>query len=748
MRHLWRLHRGEFLQCEWIPNPDEEADSMFRNLVRGKVKQYMDEAGGVREGMDKKDTWVSRKEAARRLRYTATKARNREEPERMSALEQLQFHIYPGAVERLAEGMDGGGLTPHEIEAVQYCSRTKHPDNKIKQQSKGHTYTHHIYDGIRAVPRTVTRNSKGTTPADADRRAAANANKWLSDINRDMSVIAPLSINPGLHFLGRTNIKHGMRPTPASKTADIPRAHADQYFADTDPAHDPSRTIVFPGKETYLADLESTLGDPPRHTCSEAAINKAVKHYSGNLGLRRVLDDVRWRQVSAIKVNGAASSGVGLSGIGASRGQCAQSIERLAGHVVSVVGTKPVAGCGLWQLGGRGKRTTPAPGDKLKSRAVIFNDGVNAAVSSTISQSVGESIKSGEGSIKIGHRAMQGAKKDRLSSESHEVEFEIDHKRFGFRLSEPLLVTAFGMIRALLPPGQYWDYRVLHEMAHCILKTIILPGGWIYRCTFGNWSGPWTSILDSFCNWIAVTTVLSEMNFKSADVDPWFYGDDTLIGFKHNVLPAGVTPSTIQDGLVELFGIYAGDANTGRLSSFGTESGATFLGVWNKDGFHGRPMSKWVDVSVHPERLRNSPKDQMKRMAYLGHAAVCTQENRDYFTSYFQYANEALDEAIRYPPERLRQSLKRSFDEAHARFSDGGEDVREWEVGAKTTLSELKLPCRNHQAVWFGPGIGRPGVRLQTHPTVTWLSELVDDVPIGICGIHRSDVSAIWSRTS
>lgn len=405
-------------------------------------------------------------------------------------------------------------------------------------------------------------------------------------------------------------------------------------------------------------------------------------------------------------------------------------------------------GAGLWQIGGRGKRTTPKPGDTLRSRAVIYNDGVNAAVSSTISQGIGESIKASGGSIKIGHRAIQGAKKDQQQSETNEVEFEIDHKRFGFRLSEPLLVTAFGMIRALLPPGPEWDYRVLHEMAHCILKTIILPGGWIYRCTFGNWSGPWTSILDSFCNWIAVTTVLSEMNFKSTDVDPWFYGDDTLIGFKPGVLPKGITPTTIQDGLTDLFGIYAGDSNMGHLSSYGSQPGATFLGVWNKDGFHGRPMSKWVDVSVHPEKLRNHPLDQVKRMRYLDSAAVCTIENRAYFTSYFTFVNERLGPGYRLPPEKLRQSLKRSFDAAHAAFSNGAADTRDWEVGAKSTLTELKRPCRNYQARWFGPSSGRPPNSDVSSRAVTWLTETVRGVPIGVCGILKTDVSALWARLS
>jgi len=298
----------------------------------------MDEVGGIRDNVSEKDTWPSKREAARRLRVKAERERKREEPERMSALEQLQFHIYPGTIDKVAAGLEGGGFTNLESEAIQYCHRTIHKDNKTGQRaSKPVQYTSYIYDGIRAVKHEVTRTVGGTAQRDQDRAVAAAKNPWLSDNNAVLSVIAPLSINRGLHFLGRTNLKHGMRPTPAPKTADLPKAHADQYFPVDHPDHPIARQIVMPGKETYLADLEGTLGDPPRHTCPEAAITKAVKRFSGNLGLSRVLDDVRWREVGAIKVNGKASSGVCLSGIGATRGKCAQSIERLAGHVVTAI---------------------------------------------------------------------------------------------------------------------------------------------------------------------------------------------------------------------------------------------------------------------------------------------------------------------------------------------------------------------------------------------------------------------------
>uniref|UniRef100_A0A2V0RBK9 RdRp n=1 Tax=viral metagenome TaxID=1070528 RepID=A0A2V0RBK9_9ZZZZ len=338
---------------------------------------------------------------------------------------------------------------------------------------------------------------------------------------------------------------------------------------------------------------------------------------------------------------------------------------------------------------------------------------------------------------------MQGAASDARQSEQNDVEFEIDHKRFGFRLAEPLLVTAFGMIRALLPPGEEWDWRIMHEMAHCIVKTIILPGGWVYRCTFGNWSGPFTSILDSFCNWLAVSSTLCSLGFKSDDIDLWIYGDDTLIGFKNKSLPPGMTPPDIQRLLDRRFGIYAGSWNIGKLSSYGSEAGTTFLGCWNRDGYHGRPLDKWVDISLYPEKHRPGVEFQVKRMRYLTHAAVATKDNEAYFTDFFMWLNDRAKPSQQISPERLRQSLSDTFITSHANFSSGGVDWRDWEYGAKLTLAELKKPCRNYQKELLRREVtGRSNIpRMRTK--ARWLSYDLDGQRICICGVRKEDVARV-----
>lgn len=342
-----------------------------------------------------------------------------------------------------------------------------------------------------------------------------------------------------------------------------------------------------------------------------------------------------------------------------------------------------------WQIGARAKRSSPAAGDLLRSRAIVFDDAGSALISSMLSQPFGDMLKVTPGPVKIGHRNAQGgASADADVSAAHAVELEIDHKRFGFRLAEPLLVDAFGLIRACLPPGPKFDNWVRREMSHVIIKTLVLPGGWVYKWTFGNPSGPWTSILDSLCNWLATSGAMLEHGLHPKNSTLWVYGDDTLIFIKslNDYVPA----TTIQATLSDTYGILAGESNVGHFDAYGDESGTTFLGCWMRDGLFGRPLDKWLDVSVLPERSRLSVASQYARMSYLPVSAVCTSSNEAYFTSYFEFVRSRLPEDHTFATGSAAQEVRNLTDAAHNVFSDGGSDVREWEAGAKATVGPLR----------------------------------------------------------
>jgi hypothetical protein len=712
-----------------------------RNTIAAWRNQLMVSFPGVPE--PDMAGWATDPQVSQYLRH---RARTQVEDERAGTLEKLQHELKPIAFNRIDRRFRAGEYGDADARAIRYkATRALARERRDRNEPiLVQHYKHHIWDGDKPVVQTVTRTFPPVSQPDRQRKEYADSNQYMSESVKQLSVVAPLAPNPGLHLLGRTNIQHGMRPTPIHPPAYYPSKHATEYFTGSFESFDPGRTIVHPGKETYLADLETTLADPPDYTCSEAEFDKAVLKYGHTLGLRHITGCVHWEAIGGIKLNGKASSGVALQGIGSTRGQCAQSIKQLGTDVIEETKRGPVAGAALYQLGGRAKRTTPARGEKLRSRAIIFNDGLNAAVSSTISQAIGESLKAGDGAVKIGHRAMQGASEDAKDSEEMEEEFEIDHKRFGFRLAEPHLVNSFGLIRAALPPGEEWDFRILREMAHAIIKTIVLAGGWVYRCTFGNWSGPWTSIIDSFCNWSGMCVAARELKLDKDKHKLWIYGDDTLLSFRPGGKPAGLTPARVQRILRVRFGIYEGEASTGKLSSYGSESGATFLGCWNRDGFHGRPLSKWVDISVLPEKRTGEPiEGQIKRMRYLSHAAVATRDNEEYFTDYFTWLNRRLPPGAQWSDQSLRQYLRRTFVQSHANFSSGSVDWRDWEYGAKTSLCELQKKCRNYQRTLAFREISGRTISNYRNTSAWWLGVKVDGERIGVCGAKKSHVAEV-----
>uniref|UniRef100_A0A2V0RAJ8 RdRp n=1 Tax=viral metagenome TaxID=1070528 RepID=A0A2V0RAJ8_9ZZZZ len=742
---MWRTHRSSFLENQWVPDPDRELGGMVGNILRGWGRQVLD-GPGLEYWDAGHPAWPNDNAVYQSLDFFRERARSAPCDLQASALERLQHELSPRAWDRIQHEFTYGN-TPVTIAWIRWgCRsqrfRTKRAPDSVKFQQ---SYTSYVYVQPSPVSRTKVCTFPPVTSEDAQRAARAANNTHMSERAKQQCVVAPLEPNSGLHFLGRTNIKHGMRPTPWRDPSPLVQQHALEYFGASD-VYEPDRLIVHPGRETYLADLATTLGDPPTYSASTKTIEGTIKRWGNKLGLRRVLADARWGEVGRIKCNGKATAGIALEGLGYTRAQCAESIKQLAGHVSDLSKGQALGGAGLWQLGGRAKRTTPANGEVLRSRAIIFNDGVNAAVSSMISQGIGEVFKRGDGDIKIGHRAQQGAASDARQSEGNEVEFEIDHKRFGFRLAEPLLVDAFGIIRAMLPPGIEWDLRILHEMAHNIIKTIILPGGWVYRATFGNWSGPWTSILDSICNWLATCSSLDYYGVKPTSVDLWIYGDDTLIGFKHGQRPPNLSPPDVQRVLKEKFGIYAGEWNLGNLSSYGSNPGATFLGCWNRNGMHGRPIGKWLDVSMLPERRQDGLRQQCKRIKYLSHAAVATRDNEDYFTSYFTFLNDRKPAFARLSSDALGQYLGDTFARSHANFSSGGVDWRDWEYGASTQLCELMSRKRPRVTELMRAQVtGKlPFNRCALH--ATWLMKEVGRQPIGLVGVWRTTSPGLYVR--
>uniref|UniRef100_A0A2V0RC59 RdRp n=1 Tax=viral metagenome TaxID=1070528 RepID=A0A2V0RC59_9ZZZZ len=718
MRGLWDKHRTEFLEQHWLPNPVFEARSQFRNILVGWLRQFDELYPGniLSSAFSPTDERWVRDEIvehtltvwAQRAEYTNTL--------NMRPIEFLQRRLLPEAYRQIRDQFLEGKLSEPFTNAIRlrvYHNEFRRRRGRIPKYA---TYHHLEADFLTGTPATTVRTDD-PNDAEAAARLRSLDPRWsYTQKAKSDACLAPIAPNPGLWLEGRVNIAHGQKPSRVSDTSNIVGDHMREEL----PHHeqlDPRRVIVFPGSETLLADLETTAGNYPTFGGTREDIDLAVKQ-GGARGLkfRHILSAETWENPGAVLVNPKASSGFDLQGVGANRRGSALHTQRLAERVVKATKASPIASCGVWQLGGRAKRKTPELGSKLAARAIVYDNSISATVSSTISQPFSTMVKSVKGDIQIGHTDVRGgAARDRRVSEQHLYETEIDHKRFGFRLSEPLLVSAFGIIRACLPTGEEWDNRILHEMSKVILKFLILPGGWVYRWTFGNPSGPWTSLLDSICNWLACSSALAQLKVPPWQRTLWIYGDDTLIGWKCG--SSARVASEIQDILLNKFGILAGDSQDGKLSRYNTgEPGVTFLSSWHEGGRFGRPLNKWLDVSALPEKPNFVPGAQFRRCAYLSHAAWLTPDNTKYFNNYFHWINNKINPVWRLPSTAVDKICEHSWSTAAYAFASGGDDTRTWERGGNTRLNTIPSPKR--APINWG---ARPLADLSTSLTLSWL---------------------------
>jgi hypothetical protein len=103
----------------------------------------------------------------------------------------------------------------------------------------------------------------------------------------------------------------------------------------------------------------------------------------------------------------------------------------------------------------------------------------------------------------------------------------IDFKKFDQRIPRRLLRSVMHYIRGKFDEGPgssaYWS----SEFNHLVDTEIAMPDGAVYRKRRGVASGdPWTSLADSYANWIILKRVFNLLGIESRI---WTFGDDSVV---------------------------------------------------------------------------------------------------------------------------------------------------------------------------------------------------------------------------
>ncbi|ALO50135.1 67 kDa protein [Penicillium janczewskii Beauveria bassiana-like virus 1] len=203
----------------------------------------------------------------------------------------------------------------------------------------------------------------------------------------------------------------------------------------------------------------------------------------------------------------------------------------------------------------------------------------------------------------------------------------IDFKKFDQRIPRRLLRAVMNHIstRFRTGPGTkaYWS----SEMRQLIETEIAMPDGTVYKKQRGVASGdPWTSLADSYANWIILKRVFNRLGLE---VKIWTFGDDSVVAvygppFQGDLMAAigrsaweefGMVVSKEKSYVTDVMVDIDDDPEPKKSGSF-----LSMYFLWTEMGVRPtRPLQDLYELMLKPERCRGDVEWEVVRtsMAYL-----------------------------------------------------------------------------------------------------------------------------------
>lgn len=270
-----------------------------------------------------------------------------------------------------------------------------------------------------------------------------------------------------------------------------------------------------------------------------------------------------------------------------------------AGYIHEAAKSKPIVDVSPWMCGGREKRNIRFHGEELKSRLVLMPEMAPAMVAQLYSDPVTQGIgQQKAGPLYIGHSmSHRGYERFLNQFEPWLVAAGMDWKAFDATVPEDLIVSAFGVLRACYPDSEEIDNVFLYLCGGFCFKTVVLPGGWVYRVFKGIPSGhPFTSLIGSVINWLAYTTAIRE----TAGEIPYSLavsGDDAHLGWNNSIRPGRIRRFARVRWNMDLE-----VTDVGVFNGVSFDEGTTFLGTSFAFNLPGRRTSDVRQILLCPTK--------------------------------------------------------------------------------------------------------------------------------------------------
>jgi hypothetical protein len=240
----------------------------------------------------------------------------------------------------------------------------------------------------------------------------------------------------------------------------------------------------------------------------------------------------------------------------------------------------------------------------------------------------------------------------------------LDFKAFDQSIGAKLLGAAMGHIRTRYhtEPGSkaYWS----SEFEHLVRTEIALPDGSVYKKKRGVASGdPWTSLADSYANWIAIKTVCNRLGW---DARIWTFGDDSIIAvYEGRQIPM----STLKEEFFNTWGLTLSDMksyysrNLVDIDDNPTpKRSGSFLSMYFLQTPMGvrptRPLDDLYELMLVPEKNKGNIEWELWRTVSAYLIFYYNEDARIILEEYWAYLHDAFNIPELRPNYTIFQILK------------------------------------------------------------------------------------------
>jgi len=350
-------------------------------------------------------------------------------------------------------------------------------------------------------------------------------------IDKDTLNSLPLPITKYCHWIGRTFHKPKTRVS-FDKYIDVPFSSYVKELTDPESVKAYSFRLISGSYATQFPDLVG-MGKDNNHKITYDLLDKAILSRLGKLELPKVetppvINDLRFTKINHDAFPGHITSKIfnkSKKGAFCDSVVCAEELYKKLEHVV-------FPDSSLWEIGSRPRLNDIFEDELVRSRVLYMPEFAPTLLAQIYSEKLTTEMQKLQENklceIFLGDTLLYGGW-DKFYERFHkEINcFEGDWSKHDQTVSEETIVMAFCMLRSCFPASKLIDNHFLFIMSGFIFSNVVLPDGFIYKYFKGIRTGsPFTSWINTLCNWIQYTTLSLTTN---TPIDTLIvYGDDTF----------------------------------------------------------------------------------------------------------------------------------------------------------------------------------------------------------------------------